>query len=88
MSLKNLLPDCRGNRFLLLLYVSKKFIIMSKIDLTPIKRKLESMRCQKCGESPEVILTGDNIRLKFCCEDFRSQVENSAQQIVTEYFSI
>ena len=58
---------------------------MLKIDFVLVKRKLESMRCPNCNESPTATITGDNIRLACCCDEFKQKlVEVAKRQIVNQ----
>jgi len=51
-----------------------------RIDLTPIKYKLESMTCPDHNQRPSVSLELGKIDITACCETFRSNLEGYANQ--------
>ena len=51
-----------------------------RVDLTPVKYRLEAMTCPEHNQRPTVNLGVGKIEISACCEPFRSNLEAYANQ--------
>jgi len=53
---------------------------MINIDLRQIKSRLNKVRCLKCDKFPDVSIIGNELDIKFCCDDFKRKLVEIAKE--------
>lgn len=54
------------------------------MNLQPVKMRLQRMMCRKHHKHPEVSIVGDEIKMKCCCEEFKTELIKQSQSLIAK----